>query len=58
MKTATRSRYVKAAIARAVRKALVRHKLLGVPIHVWRNGRVVRIPPEKIAVRVPGSKRK
>lgn len=35
---------------RAVREALLRHKLLGNPVAVWRDGRVVWIPPEEIPV--------
>jgi hypothetical protein len=35
---------------RGVREALLRHKLLGQSIVVWRNGRVVVLPPEKIDV--------
>lgn len=39
------------AIRDGVREALRRHKALGVPIAVWRNGRVVIVPPEKIRIR-------
>ncbi len=35
---------------RAVRDALRVHKALGNPIAVWRDGKVVWIPPEKIPV--------
>ncbi len=38
------------AMRAGVRKALLQHKLLGQPIVVWRNGKVVEIPPEKIPV--------
>ena len=34
----------------AVRDALIRHKRLGNPIAVWRDGRVVWIQPEDIPV--------
>ena len=34
----------------AVREALIRHKRLGNPIAVWRDGRVVWIPPAEIPV--------
>ena len=34
----------------ASRDALRRHKALGVPAVVWRDGRVVEIPPEEIEV--------
>ena len=33
---------------RAVRKALLRHKQLGLPIVSWEGGKVVVIPPEEI----------
>ncbi len=33
---------------RAVRDAVLRHKKLGESIAVWRDGRVVIIPPEEI----------
>ena len=32
----------------AVREALLRHKKLGNPIAVWRDGRVVWLGPEEI----------
>jgi len=39
-----------AAMNRGVRAALRRHKLLGESIAVWRDGRVVIVPPEEIVV--------
>lgn len=36
------------AAQRAVRAALREHKLMGNPIAVWRNGRVVLVPPDQI----------
>jgi hypothetical protein len=39
---------VEATLQRAVRAALLQHKQLGHSIHVWQDGRVVEIPPEKI----------
>jgi hypothetical protein len=36
------------ALRQAVREALLRHKQAGNPIAVWREGRVVWIPPEEI----------
>jgi hypothetical protein len=38
------------ALALAVRDALWRHKQLGNPVAIWRDGRVVWIPPEEIPV--------
>jgi hypothetical protein len=35
---------------RAVREALLRHKRLGNAVAVWRNGKVVWIPPDEIPV--------
>ncbi|HYE19266.1 MAG TPA: hypothetical protein VEA69_12525 [Tepidisphaeraceae bacterium] len=36
------------AIKAGVADALRRHKLLGESIAVWRDGQVVRVPPEEI----------
>jgi hypothetical protein len=41
---------VERALARAVRKALLRHKQAGNPIAAWRDGQVVWIAPEDIPV--------
>jgi hypothetical protein len=38
------------AMPQAVREALLVHKRLGNPVAVWRDGRVVWIPPEEIPV--------
>ena len=38
------------AMQRAVKDAWRRHKALGHPIIVWRDGRVVEVPPEEIEV--------
>jgi hypothetical protein len=40
------------ALAIAGREAAIRHKALGIPLVVWENGQVVRIPPEEIVVPV------
>jgi hypothetical protein len=42
-----------AAIERGARDALLQHKRAGKPIAVWRDGRVVWIPPEEIEVDEP-----
>ena len=41
------------AVADAGRDARLRHKQLGVPIVVWRDGQIVEIPPEEIVVDPP-----
>ena len=41
---------MEAAMNRAIRQALLRHKRLGESIAVWRDGRVVIVPPEEIEV--------
>lgn len=41
---------VKGAMDRGIRDALRRHKLLGESIAVWRDGKVVIVPPEEIVV--------
>ena len=43
---------VDADLRRAAREALRRHKLAGVPIAVWRDGRTVEIPPARIKIQV------
>jgi hypothetical protein len=43
------------AIAEAGRDARLKHKQLGVPLVVWRDGKVVEIPPEEIIVDPPES---
>ncbi|HJS08501.1 MAG TPA: hypothetical protein VJ809_12605 [Pirellulales bacterium] len=44
-----------AAAREAVREALAVHKKLGNSIVVWRDGKVVIVPPEKIVVDSPPS---
>lgn len=39
------------AFKKAVAEALAEHRLHGIPIAVWRDGKVVRIPPDKIVIR-------
>ena len=39
---------------RAVNDALRMHKRLGNPIAIWRNGKVVMIPPEEIIISAEG----
>ena len=41
------------AIAEAGRDARLKHKQLGVPLVVWRDGQVVLIPPDEIVVDPP-----
>lgn len=36
------------AFQRAARKAILRHKALGESIVIWRDGRVVEVPPDQI----------
>ena len=42
------SRQIEAAMQKAVRQALRRHKLLGESVAVSRDGQVVILPPEEI----------
>jgi hypothetical protein len=39
------------ALRKAVAEAIAEHRRNGVPIAVWRNGKVVRIPTEQIEIR-------
>jgi len=41
------------ALRKAVAGAIAEHRRNGVPIAIWRNGRVVRIPSDQIEVREP-----
>ncbi|MBM4019025.1 MAG: hypothetical protein FJ288_11975 [Planctomycetes bacterium] len=45
------------ALRMAAREALLRHKKAGVPIVVWRRGKIVRIPAGKIKVPRRGRRR-
>lgn len=42
------------AVRRAVQIAIWKHKQLGQPIVIWRDGKVVWIPPEEIDAVDPG----
>jgi hypothetical protein len=44
------AQFIKQALARGVREALLRHKRLGNPICVWEDNKVVWIAPEDIEV--------
>jgi hypothetical protein len=46
---------IEAALRSAVRGALRDHKQAGNPIAVWRDGRVVWLPPEEIPEDVPST---
>lgn len=37
-------------IRRGAARAQLEHKLAGRPIYIWRDGRVVKVPPEEIVV--------
>jgi hypothetical protein len=39
----------------AVAKAIDEHARLGLPIYIWRDGRVVELPPDKV-VGAPGTR--
>jgi ABC-type proline/glycine betaine transport system ATPase subunit len=41
---------IEKVLQRAVNHALLMHKRLGNPIAVWKDGRVVIIPPEEIVI--------
>ena len=40
------------AIIAARRRVIRRHRQLGVPLAIWRNGKVVEVPPESIELPV------
>jgi len=41
------------ALRKAVAEAIAQHRRNGVPIAIWRNSKVVRIPADQIEVREP-----
>ncbi len=41
------------ALRKAVAEAIAEHRRNGIPIAIWRDGKVVRIPPDQIEVREP-----
>ena len=43
-------RAIDRALRQAVREALLRHKKLGESIVIWKDGKVVWVPPEEIEV--------
>ena len=42
------TRQVTRRVQRAVREALLDHKRAGNPVAIWRDGKVVIVPPEEI----------
>ncbi len=46
---------IDAAMSEAVRRAVLQHKQLGIPLVTWRDGQVVEIPPDEIVVPSPDS---
>jgi len=50
------ARMAEKALKEAVKNAFLEHKLAGDPIAIWKNGKVVWIPAEKIPVRIPKKK--
>ena len=43
------------ALKKAVTLVIADHKRTGDPIVIWRDGKVVKIPAEKIAIREPAA---
>lgn len=39
---------VEKAWKQAIRKVIQEHKLTGAPLYIWRNGKVVSVPPNKL----------
>lgn len=46
------------ALRKAVAEAIAEHRRNGIPIAIWRNGKVVCIPADQIQVREPKSEYK
>lgn len=51
LKTIPLAHRAEEAFKEAVAEALAEHRRHGIPIAVWRNGKVVRVPAEQIEVR-------
>jgi hypothetical protein len=49
---------VQKALRDGVQEAIRIHKLMGVPIVVWKDGKVVEIPPEQIELLDEGNGKK
>ena len=47
---ATHARDIERILRRAVNQALLTHKRLGNSIAVWKDGKVVIVPPEEIVI--------
>lgn len=47
---------IEAGVKEAIARALLRHKRLGESIAVWKDGKVVILPPEEIPVDLNSSK--
>ena len=41
------------ALEQGIRAALLRHKQMGKPIAIWRNGKVVWVPADQIEIEEP-----
>jgi len=41
---------IEAALRRAAREAAILHKRAGVPLVIWKDGKVVNVPPEEIEI--------
>ena len=54
---AHRTDLITAAITEAVARAIEQHRRLGFPIVIWRDGRVVEVPPEEIPPYTPPERR-
>ena len=48
------NKQISQAMGKAVQDALRMHKLLGQPIVIWRDGKVVWVPPEEIELEENG----
>ena len=52
-KLSDQTKSIEHAMRRAVQQALLTHKRAGNTVATWRDGRVVLVAPEKIAVEKP-----
>ncbi|MBW4465105.1 MAG: hypothetical protein KME07_06650 [Pegethrix bostrychoides GSE-TBD4-15B] len=52
----SRHQAIEAGVKEAIARTLERHKRLGESIAVWKDGKVVILPPEEIPVDINNSK--
>lgn len=50
MAQVNKSKRIDAGIKKAIKDAIIRHKLLGESIAIWKDGKVIIVPANKIKI--------